>query len=234
MVGLGKLYVLVGLVWSCSVCGHHLSYCRVINVQNGICVGDCNVPCKAACLSSRVWEWLCPIFCCLTVIDPLVLITRVRCSCCSQPGHVCRCVGVIIQKSPKDRCCDPVIGISQAFCMYCDVLIGIAVFAHAIQILFASVTVWFSVLCIDLARMAFWSGSVAAAEAKKTEGTSMHALLTPRLPMWTGRVAWLHCLSSSSTLRTNDSHVLVYREKMPVVGCQSKVKSLTSTVAWAF
>ena len=76
-----------------------------------------------------------------------------------------------------------VIGVSHAFCTCFVVFIGIVVFARAIQILFASVTVWSSMLCTDPARMAFWSGSVAAAEAKKAEDASMHALLTPRLPM---------------------------------------------------
>ena len=38
-------------------------------------------------------------------------------------------------------------------------------------------------------RMAFWSGSVAAAEAKKAEDASMHALLTLRPPICTGKLA---------------------------------------------
>ena len=35
-------------------------------------------------------------------------------------------------------------------------------------------------------RVTSWSGSVAAAEARKAKGANMHALLTPRPPMWTG------------------------------------------------
>ena len=62
-----------------------------------------------------------------------------------------------------------------------------------------------SAALMGLERMAFWSGSVAAAEAKKAEDASMHALLTPRPPIRTGKLACDHCLSESFTLRTRDS-----------------------------
>ena len=69
----------------------------------------------------------------------------------------------------------------------------------------AELTAGFSAALMDSDRMAFWSGSVAAAEAKKAEDASMHALLTPRPPICTGKLACDHCLSESSTLRTRDS-----------------------------
>ena len=39
-----------------------------------------------------------------------------------------------------------------------------------------------SALATEADRMAFWRGSVAAAEARKTDGASMHALLIPSPP----------------------------------------------------
>ena len=42
----------------------------------------------------------------------------------------------------------------------------------------------------EMDRMASWRGSVAAAEARKAEGASMHALLTPNSP----HVNRQHCL----------------------------------------
>ena len=67
--------------------------------------------------------------------------------------------------------------------MYSDLSVGIVVFVRVIQILFASVTVWSSMLCTDAAKKTFWSQSVAAVEAKKAESASMHALLTSRSAM---------------------------------------------------
>ena len=40
--------------------------------------------------------------------------------------------------------------------------------------------------------IAFWSESMAAAEARKAEGDSIHALLTPNVTIWTGRDACIH------------------------------------------
>ena len=40
--------------------------------------------------------------------------------------------------------------------------------------------------------IAFWSESVATAEAIKAERASMHVLLTPNPPIWTGRYACVH------------------------------------------
>ena len=82
-----------------------------------------------------------------------------------------------------------VIGVSQAFCMCFDVSVGIKIFARAIQILIALVTVLSSMLCTDPERMAFCSCRVAAAEARKAEGANMHTLLRRSPPMSTGKVA---------------------------------------------
>ena len=45
---------------------------------------------------------------------------------------------------------------------------------------------------IDLAMMSFWNEKVEAAEAKKAEGASFSALLTPKPPRCTGSNAWIH------------------------------------------
>ena len=45
---------------------------------------------------------------------------------------------------------------------------------------------------------------MAAADARKSDGASLHALLTPRPPIWTGNVAWVHCESLRSTFRIFD------------------------------
>ena len=42
---------------------------------------------------------------------------------------------------------------------------------------------------------------MAAADARKADGASLHAFLTPRPPIWTGNVAWVHCESLRSTFR---------------------------------
>ena len=60
------------------------------------------------------------------------------------------------------------------------------------QLAFAMLTALSSTPASDDDRMASWSGSVAVAEARKAEGAIMHALLTPRPPMWTGNDACFH------------------------------------------
>ena len=45
---------------------------------------------------------------------------------------------------------------------------------------------------------------MAAADARKADGASLYALLTPRPPIWTGNVAWVHCESLRSTFRIFD------------------------------
>ena len=45
---------------------------------------------------------------------------------------------------------------------------------------------------------------MAAADARKADGASLHALLTPRPPIWTGNVAWVQCESLRSTFRIFD------------------------------
>ena len=69
-----------------------------------------------------------------------------------------------------------VTGASQARWMCLDRSEGSVVLARQLH----------EVLMLDTAaeadRMASWRGSVAAAEARKAEGTRMHALLTPSRP----------------------------------------------------
>ena len=52
----------------------------------------------------------------------------------------------------------------------------------------------------DADRMASWMGSVAAAEARKAEGASIHTLLTPCPHMRSGSNAFFHFVSESWTL----------------------------------
>ena len=82
---------------------------------------------------------------------------------------------------------------------------GIELAVRDVHVVVAELTAAFSAALMGSERMAFWSGSVAAAEAKKVEDASMHVLLTPRPPICTGKLACDHCLSESSTLRTRDS-----------------------------
>ena len=49
----------------------------------------------------------------------------------------------------------------------------------------------------EFVMMTSWSGSMAAAKAKKADGASMHALLTPNPPMYTGNDACFHWSSES-------------------------------------
>ena len=50
-------------------------------------------------------------------------------------------------------------------------------------------------------RMRFWSDSVDAVEAKKVEGASFTALLIPKPPAFTGRLASDQCTSSKSMFK---------------------------------
>ena len=82
---------------------------------------------------------------------------------------------------------------------------GIERWVRDVHVMVAELTAGSFAALMGSERMAFWSGSVAAAEAKKADDATMHALLTPRPPICTGKLACDHCLSESSTLRTRDS-----------------------------
>ena len=60
--------------------------------------------------------------------------------------------------------------------------IGLALGVGIFQITNVNATIVSSVSLKVSGRIAFWSESVAAAEARKAEGISMLALLTPNLP----------------------------------------------------
>ena len=75
---------------------------------------------------------------------------------------------------------------------------GIELWVRDVHVVIAELTAGSSAALMDSERIAFWSGSVA-------EDASMHALLTPRPPICTGKLACDHCLSESSTSRTRDS-----------------------------
>ena len=66
-------------------------------------------------------------------------------------------------------------------------------------------------------RMASWSGSLAAAEAKKAEGASMHMLLTPSPPVWTGSDAYFHWSSKSWTLRIDDVFKASFKHQIELI-----------------
>ena len=82
---------------------------------------------------------------------------------------------------------------------------GIELWVRDVHVVVAELTAGSSAALMGSKRMTFWSESVAASEAKKAEDASLHALLTPRPPICTGKLACNHCLSESSTLRTRDS-----------------------------
>ena len=56
---------------------------------------------------------------------------------------------------------------------------GSVVLARHLHVVLMLDTAVSSAPAAEAYRMASWSGSVAAAEARKDEGASMHALLTP-------------------------------------------------------
>ena len=82
---------------------------------------------------------------------------------------------------------------------------GMDLWVRDVHVVVAELTAGSSAALMGSERMAIWSGSVAAAEAKKAEDASMHALLIPRPPICTGKLACDHCLCESATLRTMDS-----------------------------
>ena len=67
--------------------------------------------------------------------------------------------------------------------------IGLAFGVRVFQIANANATIVSSVSLKVSGRIVFWNESVAAADARKAEGSSMLALLTPNRPIWTGRDA---------------------------------------------
>ena len=82
---------------------------------------------------------------------------------------------------------------------------GIELCVRDVHVVVAELTAGSSAALMDSERIAFWSGSVAAAAAKKADDASMQALLTPRPPICTDKLACDHCLSESPTLRTRGS-----------------------------
>ena len=74
----------------------------------------------------------------------------------------------------------------------------------------------------EVGMVASWSGSVAAAEAKKADGASMRALLTPSLPMCTGSDA-CHWSSERSTFRIFSRPVLSARSSSCSSGLLAQV-----------
>ena len=68
---------------------------------------------------------------------------------------------------------------------------GMELWVRDVHVVVAELTAGSSAALMSSRRMAFWSGSVAAAEAKKAEDASMHALLKPRRPKPSVPVSWL-------------------------------------------
>ena len=59
---------------------------------------------------------------------------------------------------------------------------------------------------------------MAAADARKADGASLHALLTPRPPIWTGNVAWVHCESLRFMFRIFDKPLCNMLSKVDING----------------
>ena len=82
-------------------------------------------------------------------------------------------------------------------------------------------------------KMASWSGSVVATDAKKAERVRMHTLLTPTPLMWTCIDACFHCSSESwmlrmlssaalSTLSNSSSIIIIFFSRLPAQSLQAK------------
>ena len=94
-------------------------------------------------------------------------------------------------------------GVSQARCMCLIPSNGSTLELRDFQVDMANANAGSSISRNSSGKIAFWREreSVAATGARKAEGASVHALLTPSPPIWTGRDVCVHWESVKSTLR---------------------------------